>query len=630
MFLVCCQTSEQPLNKFSDPHRLKIADFQDRRLADSLYPYLNNPDPVYRRDAVQAFGSLQDVSEIDRIGKLLLMDEDPSVRKAAAFALGQIQDPGCERILLGALVKEKIPDNLFVILQAYGKTTRGWKLDPSLFLDDTLKTEGLSWSVYRAGIRGKTDSTANAVATRLLDRSFTERTRLGAAHYFARGAKDFQDAAPALVFAARQDVSASVRMAAALSLGKVSLDTCLSTLKEIIKYENDSRVIVNAIRALGNFPYSQIKHYLYEALNNKDTNVGIAASELILDTVIPDDWIEVSSLTNHASNWRIQANLYQAALKAGKNKDLAREIQGRYKKAQEPFQRAAFLEALKYFPEGYAFVERELRNADTATVRTAAAATLVAMNQAEGFPTHLRQRFANLYRDLMQEQEDPPVLGSIAIALADSALGHRNLLKDAAFLYAAKEKLTLPEHNEALQSVEAAIAHFEHRKPTPVKNEFNHPIDWELVKNISEDQRATIKTTRGSIIIRLLVNESPGSVSNFIALAQNDYFDNKYVHRVVPNFVIQAGCPRGDGWGGENYSIRSEYSPRRYRAGSVGMASAGKDTEGTQWFITHSPTPHLEGRYTIFAEVVIGQPVVDFLEVGDKIIDVEVKNFTDQ
>ena len=99
------------------------------------------------------------------------------------------------------------------------------------------------------------------------------------------------------------------------------------------------------------------------------------------------------------------------------------------------------------------------------------------------------------------------------------------------------------------------------------------------------------------------------------------------LNRVVPNFVVQGGCPRGDGWGSEDYSIRSEFSMRRYTTGSVGMASAGKDTEGTQWFITHSPTPHLDGRYTIFAEVSHGMDVVDQLEVSDTILSVDIINF---
>jgi cyclophilin family peptidyl-prolyl cis-trans isomerase len=140
---------------------------------------------------------------------------------------------------------------------------------------------------------------------------------------------------------------------------------------------------------------------------------------------------------------------------------------------------------------------------------------------------------------------------------------------------------------------------------------------------IPNGQRAVITTTKGRIVIELFVNESPGSVENFFSLASSHYYDGKVFHRVVPNFVIQGGCPRGDGFGGEDYSIRSELGPLRYKEGSVGMASAGKDTEGVQWFITHSPTPHLEGSYSIFGQVTEGMDIVNAIEVGDVIEKIE-------
>ncbi len=628
--LVCCHSSDQSINKFSDAVRLKIADLQDRRLPDSLYPYFDHKNAVYRKDAVQAFASIQDSTSADKIGKLLLMDADTAVRKAAAFAIGQIQNPHCERILLGALVKEKNPGVILEILQSYGKTTKRWQLARPALLNDSTKTAGLAWSLYRAGLRGKTDSLANQVAKDLLGKKYHSQIRLGAAHYFSRGAKNFETAEKELIHTSGNDPSSEVRMAAALSLGKLISDSSLAALKNILKNEMDPRVLVNAVRALKAFPYSKTKHYLYEALNNKNVNVGIAASEVIIETVIPEDWIEVSALTNHIENWRIQANIYEAALKAGKNKDLAEEIKTACEKAPNPYQKAALLSSLKPFPDAFAFVENELRKAATAVVRSAAAGTLVAMNYSESFLPKLRPRFAQIFKNLMQS-EDPAVLGIIAGALGDSTLGYKKIIKDPSFLYEAKKKLSLPKDNEALQPIEAAIAHFENRKPPSlVKNEFNHPINWDLVKTIPENQIAIIKTTKGSIFIRLLVNESPGSVANFVELAQKNYFDNKFFHRVVPNFVIQAGCNRGDGWGSEDYSIRSEFSTRRYQTGSVGMASAGKDTEGTQWFITHSPTPHLDGRYTIFAEVEEGINVVHSLQVGDKILGVALENLPAQ
>ena len=114
------------------------------------------------------------------------------------------------------------------------------------------------------------------------------------------------------------------------------------------------------------------------------------------------------------------------------------------------------------------------------------------------------------------------------------------------------------------------------------------------------------------------------SVATFVTLAKKGFYDGKTFHRVIANFVAQGGCPRGDGFGGLDYSIASEFAPLNYGTGYVGLASAGKDTESCQWFITHSPTPHLDGNYTIFAKVVEGMDVVLKLMIGDKIESVKL------
>jgi cyclophilin family peptidyl-prolyl cis-trans isomerase len=221
---------------------------------------------------------------------------------------------------------------------------------------------------------------------------------------------------------------------------------------------------------------------------------------------------------------------------------------------------------------------------------------------------------------------DPAAIGIIASALTDPELGYKNIISDYSFLRTAADKMSLPKDYESLQPLHNAIAYFEGKEPTALlHNEYNHPIDWALVRQIPAKQQAIITTTKGQITMQLFVEEAPGSVGNFVALVRQQYFNGKYFHRVVPNFVVQTGCNRGDGWGSEDYSIRSEFSLRRYKTGSVGMASAGKDTEGTQWFITHSPTPHLDGRYSLFAEVTAGLDVLHQIEVGDKIINIDLK-----
>ena len=124
-------------------------------------------------------------------------------------------------------------------------------------------------------------------------------------------------------------------------------------------------------------------------------------------------------------------------------------------------------------------------------------------------------------------------------------------------------------------------------------------------------------------MIDLMPDLAPGTVVNFVRLVKNGFYKNKAFHRVVPNFVIQTGCPRGDGYGSLDYTLRSELPYLHYdEGGYVGMASAGNNTEGTQFFITHSPAPHLDGKYTIFGKVSKGMEVVQSIAVGDSIEEV--------
>jgi peptidylprolyl isomerase len=150
--------------------------------------------------------------------------------------------------------------------------------------------------------------------------------------------------------------------------------------------------------------------------------------------------------------------------------------------------------------------------------------------------------------------------------------------------------------------------------------------DWDYLFSIPEKPQVEITTTKGNIVIELFPNEAPFTVMNFLKLIQNKYYDKTFFHRVVGNFVIQGGDPRGDGWGGPGYTIRSEFSSLRYDdQGIVGMASAGKDTEGSQFFITHTITPHLDGRYTIFGKVMKGMEVVNKIMIGDEITEIIIQ-----
>lgn len=138
--------------------------------------------------------------------------------------------------------------------------------------------------------------------------------------------------------------------------------------------------------------------------------------------------------------------------------------------------------------------------------------------------------------------------------------------------------------------------------------------------------RAVVTTTKGSFTIELLPEAAPLTVDNFVQLAQRSFFNGITIHRVVPNFVIQDGDPRGDGNGGPpNHTIRCEINEVPYDRAVVGMALSGKDTGSSQWFVTHSPQPHLDGGYTVFGRVISGMEVVDNIIRGDVIKSIVIR-----
>ncbi|MCU0453277.1 MAG: peptidylprolyl isomerase [Bacteroidetes bacterium] len=158
--------------------------------------------------------------------------------------------------------------------------------------------------------------------------------------------------------------------------------------------------------------------------------------------------------------------------------------------------------------------------------------------------------------------------------------------------------------------------------PVPTDGPDHTDYDWNTIRSLGGS--AVFVTDRGEVTVDLLPEEAPFTVLSFVRLARKRFFDGLTFHRVVPNFVVQGGDPRGDGWGGPGYSLRTEVTARAYERGSVGMASAGRDTEGSQFFFTHLPTPHLDGRYTIFARVRQGIETVDRWQVGDVIREVRI------
>ncbi len=138
----------------------------------------------------------------------------------------------------------------------------------------------------------------------------------------------------------------------------------------------------------------------------------------------------------------------------------------------------------------------------------------------------------------------------------------------------------------------------------------------------------TVDTDRGKIELELFPEYAPKTVNNFVCLAKDGYYDGIIFHRVISNFMIQGGDPTGTGRGGPGYNFEDEFTgnPLKHETGSLSMANAGPGTNGSQFFITHCPQPHLNGKHTVFGKVTGGQDVVDAIRQGDVMIKVTVQD----
>jgi cyclophilin family peptidyl-prolyl cis-trans isomerase len=237
--------------------------------------------------------------------------------------------------------------------------------------------------------------------------------------------------------------------------------------------------------------------------------------------------------------------------------------------------------------------------------------------------------------ELLGEQMQSDVNTRALIEALPRALRDRDLNDAALAILDALGKQKTKEAHEAIKTGLNSSDHLIRRKAVDLlktngAGDFSDRIGTIKTRNTVADYRratsrigrkvtATIITSKGPFTIEFIPDQAPLTVDNFIQLARRRYFNGQTIPRVVPNFVVQAGDPRGDQNGGPGYQIRCEINEVPYERGAVGMALSGKDTGGSQWFVTHSPQPHLDGGYTVFARVISGMDVVDRIARGDVI-----------
>ena len=632
IILIACHRPPQTarmfgINKFSDATLREIYTRQDERQQSALIPFLQHEKSVYRQEAALALASVQSKNTVPDL-LLLLADKEAEVRRAAAYALGQIGDQSAEAGLIKYAAIEKTPVVRAEILEALGKVATQKGLDYLTSLTTLSETEkaGLAWGFYRTNAKGLNYEIAVKKALTLIAVGNAQPARLGAIHFLARTPKlDLTLYSKNIIEAAEKDASPEVRMAAATALAKVKSSAAEETLIRLLQFDPDYRVRINALKALNNADYAKVKETVYGALADKNPNAALAAADYLLAKAPPEDAALNLKNAQSQANWRVRATLLGAALDKQTVKETIREdIQQRYAQSTNIYEKGALLGALSADFKAYEYIQRETFRGTSPVLASYGIQALADMRQRKDFPAALKAPFAAIFRQAILSG-DVALIGISAGLLQSPDLNFKEAYPNRSFLKIARDKLVLPRDMETYQELEKTIRYFEGLPPaTPPRNPFTHPIDWTLVQTILPQQKIQLITAKGPVTLQLFTEEAPGTVANFVQLARSGFFNGKNFHRVVPNFVVQGGDPRGDGWGGTDYAIRSELANLRYGEGYVGMASAGKDTESCQWFITHSPTPHLDGRYTIFAKVIAGLEVLHLLEIGDEIKAVEL------
>jgi cyclophilin family peptidyl-prolyl cis-trans isomerase/HEAT repeat protein len=587
-----------------------------RRLAD-------DPDLDVRQVAAFALGLIGDPSATVVL-RQALADGSPGLQGRAAEALALIGDAasaGAIGDMVGAHVRAGVlasvaPDDLTYPLSQPVEATRlglyalarlkAYDAIAQSVLDGTGQPLVVWWPVAFALQR--TQDPRATPALRALARTQTTYTRALA----IRGLGELRDRelapilAPLISTADASPILGIEAIRAAGRLGEPTLSRALAQLA--ISASAPQTVRAEAIQALGATGAGDAQEALFDLVSDKSPLVRVA----VLGTLAKleaDSFVAILSSLEPDPEWTVRAAL--ATVLGTLPNDMATpRLQAMLHDADLRVVPAVLDSLTKLRAPDVESVLRERLTNDDAIVRMAAARNLGDLKPAGG-----EEALAAAYQF---GQRDATYVARAAALAALARYGRAAAVDTLRLALADKEWAVRVRAADLLKSIDPAAAVAEAIRPAP---ESRPAQAYEARQLVAPDvsPHVFLDTDKGTIEIEMAVLDAPLTAANFMALARSGFFEGLSFHRVEPNFVIQAGDPRGDGEGGPGYTIRDELNEAPYVRGAVGMALDWRDTGGSQFFITHAPQPQLDGRYTLFGRVVSGMDVVDRIEQGDVI-----------
>ncbi|HEX6251487.1 MAG TPA: peptidylprolyl isomerase [Gemmatimonadaceae bacterium] len=600
--------------------------------------------PTVAAHAAYALGLLRDTASVPTLTRALR--SAPAVAAEAAWALGQIGEPGREAVV-SALAAEASAVSVRVQLLLAAAKLRPVPVEaitPHLRSGDGPVVWAAAYAIARPRAPGGVRALIEAASSPAAADAGPANTTLFPAGTEARGQYDFGTETGARI---RTEIArALARPAAGDSLADQAL-----TLLTALARDAHPHVRINALRSLGSYE-GRGAPLVIQGTADADANVRIAALQTLATSrqIGPTDWpalwaadtgftyrrYVIEAAVAHGAalpairewaahrDWHHRAIL-AAAVSGASDHGAARATLLPLVRDADARVRAAALGALtgdtaRITDSVRVLAVAALDDSDQ-VVRALAIAALGRMRRAEDLP-----RVVAALQAARDDREADARVSAISYLAAawrrDSAAFTPELRQRLAALPVAADPVTRATAGNfpPLASWRDGVV-----EPRPA-SWYRSVVDRIVVPALAgRPATAVIRTVRGPITLRLFGADAPITVNNFVTLARNGTYSGLAFHRVVPNFVAQDGDPRGDGSGGPGYAIRDELNPQRYQRGILGMALSGPDTGGSQYFITHSPQPHLDGGYTTFGRVVAGFATLDAIVQGDRIVRIEIR-----
>jgi cyclophilin family peptidyl-prolyl cis-trans isomerase/HEAT repeat protein len=605
-----------------------------------LRALLKDSDVTIAANAAYALGLLRDTAAIADLGAALTASSE--VAREAAWALGEIGAPARVAITT-ALKARNDPDASIQLLLAAAKL----RPVPIADVEPYLRSEHPSvvWAAAYAIARTRAPGGVRALLD--LEASPALSARSQNPDRAAAISAPYTDPSSGNQRARAEIARGLAKSAAGDSLGARALGVLSKLVGDVSPH-----VRINAVRSLGTYGPTAKASLIY-ATRDQDANVRIAAAQsfgTVLSagaTELPTLWAADTSLVYRSS---LLASAARAGLRPAELAQWAVSPDWKFRAAVAAASGDTLDRAFAISRAAPLTRDPDPRVRVVAYAALASPSGMVMEDTVHAILINgLRDPDFYVRATVIGALADKPSAADLSAVLTSYALAGRDSANDARLAAIQYVGALWKKDSSSLNAtwlthlgqtpVPADPLERAAGKGIPVWTKWSavtatpRPISWyegmvrEMVMPIYQGKtiNATINTARGPIRLELFGADAPITVRNFLTLARSGYYRNTRFHRVVPNFVAQDGDPRDDGNGGPGYAIRDEMNRHRYERGAVGMALSGPDTGGSQYFITHSPQPHLDGHYTVFGKVVRGFDVLDKIVQGDLITTVDTR-----